>query len=108
MNISELIKTLVDYLDLGKRIATTIPGMVLAFGFVLLFAQPPDSMQKHTLQQLVASQQKEVQSSQKLLRDVQEGKREVAEQISIVQQLQNAVDSVLQAKVAAYKNAPTD
>jgi len=30
MNLSQLIKTLVDYLDLGKRIATTIPGMVLA------------------------------------------------------------------------------
>lgn len=107
MNLSELIKTLVDYLDLGKRIATTIPGMVLAFGFVLLFAQPPDSMQKRTLQTLVQAQQNEVEISQKQLRDVREESREVTENINSVSQLQGALDTVLQAKVAAYKKSPT-
>jgi hypothetical protein len=34
--LSQMIKTLADYLDLGKRIVTTIPGMVLAAG-VLIF-----------------------------------------------------------------------
>jgi hypothetical protein len=37
MNFSQLIKTLVDYLDLGKRIATTIPGIVLAAGILLFY-----------------------------------------------------------------------
>jgi hypothetical protein len=42
MNFSQLIKTLVDYLDLGKRIATTIPGMVLALGIVAFYTGPKD------------------------------------------------------------------
>lgn len=107
MNVSELIKTLVDYLDLGKRIATTIPGMVLAFGFVLLFAQPPDSMQKRKLESLVTTQEQEVGKTQKLLRDVKEQQREVKDQVTTIQQLQAAVDAVLQSKLAAYKNGPT-
>ena len=50
MNFNQLIKTLVDYLNLGKQIANTIPGMVLAGGLVILFSNPPDFFRPNGLQ----------------------------------------------------------
>lgn len=65
MNFTQLVKTLIDYLDLGKRIATTIPGMVLALGFVLAFSDPPDVLRK------AETLERQVQELNELLQDVQ-------------------------------------
>src|SRR5437867_1698708 len=51
MTIGDLIKTLTDYLDLGKRIATTIPGLVLACGVVLFYANPHDAWTRRSIGQ---------------------------------------------------------
>ena len=55
MNLSSLIKTLVDYIDLGKRIATTLPGMALAFA-VLLLLQPAAQWQQELAKMIGAGQ----------------------------------------------------
>jgi len=57
LNFSQLIKTLADYLDLGKRIATTIPGMVLASALVLFFFNPNDVVQYRQLAQRTSTLQ---------------------------------------------------
>src|SRR5216683_4718791 len=47
MPFTDLIKTLIDYIDLGKRVATTIPGIAIALALVLGFAEPPDFLKRN-------------------------------------------------------------
>lgn len=42
MNFADLIKSLTDYLDLGKRVANTLPGLVMALGLAFFVGAPPD------------------------------------------------------------------
>jgi len=49
--MGDLIKALGDYLDLGKRVVNTVPGLVMAFALVLLLSSPPDYFQSQFLLQ---------------------------------------------------------
>ena len=42
MSLADLIKSLADYIDVGKRVVNTVPGLLMAFAFVLLLSSPPD------------------------------------------------------------------
>ena len=83
MNFSQLIKTLVDYLDLGKRIATTIPGMVLASVLVLFFFNPADFLGYRDLARNAARLQAEQYKGE--LKTVEQGQQKS----STEQDLQN-------------------
>lgn len=106
MNFSLLIKTLVDYIDLGKRIATTIPGMVLAFGFVLLFAQAPDVLRLDRLKQEIDD---EIASIEKLRTDyaaLEQKKEEAKVKMDLAGEVLAGYDQQRQTAAAAYKQKP--
>lgn len=90
MNFSQLIKTLIDYLDLGKRIDTTIPGIVLASVLVLFFLNPRDLLDYRALvQQAAQLQQNQLRLELSVVKSGQEGFRLGADQSKTQDELKN-------------------
>jgi hypothetical protein len=103
MNFSQLIKTLVDYLDLGKRIATTIPGMVLAIGFILLFAQAPDFLQQGKLENSQALTKSAIDEKRKSLVSAQVEDAAVQSSLQEIKDVSDAYGASLKRDLDSYR-----
>lgn len=108
MNFSQLIKTLVDYIDLGKRLATTIPGMVLAFGFVLLFAQAPDVFRQNRIRQELNQKLTDLAQLREEKIPLEQAQEQERDRFAMADEMLAGFNQQRQAALSDYKQKPSD
>lgn len=106
MNFSQLIKNLVDAVDLGKRLATTIPGMALVLGIVLLTGLSPDIFSTAKLNADVQEREKTVARLRTEVADAERRKDQATEAAALAEERLTELRLARERAVAAYRAAP--
>lgn len=70
MTMADLIKSLGDYINVGKRVVNTVPGLLMAFAFVLLLSSPPDYFKSRFLANNVTEAEKRLADARRELNDL--------------------------------------